>query len=412
MWSAAHARQRVIRVVVFPAVLVGFTAASAWSVRLAFADYWFRQQTVQGIERALAWTPGQADCYVRLAFLTSGENRPSTTHALQRAVVLNPSDARSWIELGLRYEEDGNRLLAEQCLLRAAEEDRQYLPRWTLTNYYFRETATDRFWFWAEKAAGMAYGDVSPLFRLCGQVAEDGALIDRLNIQRPDVRAAYLSYLLSRNRLDLIGPASRHLLQGARAADVPLLLATCDRLIESRNAAGALEIWNGLAATHRIPFEPLQRGGDVLTNGDFQVAATMHGFDWRLPVIDGVSASTDDRGGLRLTFSGTQPENCELLVQFVPVQENTDYQLKFEYGISGSAAGSGLEWRITDWNGGKSLVDAHGQYTERDRSGKVVFVTPAGCHIARLALAYKRIPGTTRMEGFIVLLKVSAAKAL
>jgi tetratricopeptide (TPR) repeat protein len=399
----------VIRWVLFPALLAGFTAASAWSIRLAFADYWFGKQTVQGTERALAWTPGQADCYVRLAFLTSSENRLTATEALQRAVALNPSDARSWIELGLRYEKEGNRMLAEQCLLRAAEEDRQYLPRWTLTNYYFRETAINRFWFWAEKAAGMAYGDASPLFRLCGQVVEDGALIDRLNIRRPDLRAAYLSYLLSRNRLDLIRPASRHLLQGARATDVPLLLAVCDQLLESKNAASALETWNGLAAKHRIPFRPLQpAGGDVLTNGDFRVAATLHGFDWRLPAIDGVSASTDDRGGLRLTFSGRQPENCEPLVQFVPVQENTDYQLKFEYWTSGIAAGSGLEWRITDWNGDKSLVDAHGRYTERDGSGKVVFVTPAGCHLARLALAYKRLPGTTRMEGFIVLRKVSA----
>jgi len=174
----------VIRWVLFPALLAGFTAASAWSIRLAFADYWFGKQTVQGTERALAWTPGQADCYVRLAFLTSSENRLTATEALQRAVALNPSDARSWIELGLRYEKEGNPMLAEQCLLRAAEEDRQYLPRWTLTNYYFRETAINRFWFWAEKAAGMAYGDASPLFRLCGQVVEDGALIDRLNIRR------------------------------------------------------------------------------------------------------------------------------------------------------------------------------------------------------------------------------------
>jgi hypothetical protein len=129
------------------------------------------------------------------------------------------------------------------------------------------------------------------------------------------------------------------------------------------------------------------------------VPPAIQGFDWRLPVIDGISASMEDRGGLRLTFSGRQPENCETLVQFIPVRENTHYQLQCEYRTSGIAAASGLAWRITDWNGGGTLGDG-------EELGKVAFVTPAGCQIARVALAYKRIPGTTRMEGFIVLRKV------
>jgi hypothetical protein len=329
------------------------------------------------------------------------------TAALQRAVALNPSDARCWIELGLRYEKEGHRPLAEQCLLRAAEEDAQYFPRWTLTNYYFREDALDRFWFWAKKASEMAYGDPAPLFRLCGRVAEDGALVDRLNIARPDVRAAYLSYLMSQGRLDLIRPVSRYLLTGTRASDVPLLLTTCDRLLKSNNVADALGIWNGLSDNHRIPFARLQPAeGRVLTNGEFRVPPTLHGFDWRLTAINGVSASADERGGLRLTFSGSQSENCEPLVQFVPVQENMVYQLKFTYRTYGIAAGSGLEWRITDRNGGRPLAGADGLYTKGEESGRVSFVTPAGCQIARVALAYRRSPGTTRMEGFIVLRKV------
>lgn len=397
----------LIRFVLYAAMLVGFMAASAWSFRLACADYWFRRQTIRETKKAIAFTPGQADYYVRLALLEPATNGQTATEALQRAVALNPSDARAWMELGLLYESAGNLALAEQSLLHAAEEDKQYLPRWTLANYYYRRSAVDNFWFWAKEAAQMTNGDPTSLFQLCGRVGEDGTLIDRLNIRRPDVRAAYLSYLLSQKRLDLIRPASRHLLNEKRESDVPLLLTTCDRLLESKNIGAALDIWNGLVDNRQIPFGRLQPAqGRVLTNGDFRVSPTSQGFDWRLPAIDGISASGDERGELRLTFSGNQPENCEALVQFVPVQEDVEHELKFEYRTDGIVAGSGLRWRITDQNGGRILVDAHNLSSEREESGKVSFMVPAGCKIARLALVYNRVQGTTRIEGFIILRKV------
>jgi hypothetical protein len=177
--------------------------------------------------------------------------------------------------------------------------------------------------------------------------------------------------------------------------------------LESQNVAGALDIWNVLADNRRIPFGRLQPAeGRVLTNGDFRVSPTLQGFDWRLPAIDGVSASGEESGGLRLTFSGGQPENCEPLVQFVPIQEHTDYELKFEYQTYGIAAGSGLGWRITGQNGSTTLVDAYNLSSEREESKTISFVTPAGGPIARVALMYRRVPGTTRIEGFIILRRV------
>ena len=401
------AAERALRFVLYPAMLISFVAASVWSVRLACADYLFRQQTIRETEKAIAFTPGQADYYVRLALLESETHNQAAKEALQHAVALNPSDAQSWIELGLRYESEGAFPLAEQCLLRAAAEDKLYLPRWTLANYYYRRNALDSLWFWAKEAAGMINGDPTSLFRLCGRVAEDGSLIDRLNFRQPDVRAAYLSYLLSQKRLDLIGPASKYLLHETRASDVPLLLTTCDRLLEANNVVAALNIWNVLADNHSIPFGRLQPDkGRVLTNGDFRVSPISQGFDWRPAKLEGVSASGEEGGGLRLTFSGTQPEDCEPLVEFVPTQEGTGHELNFAYRTSGIAPGSGLGWRITDQNGGTMLVDVQSLSSEQEKTGKVSFVAPDGCRIARVALVYRRLPGTTRIEGFIILRRV------
>jgi len=170
--------------------LAAFAAAAVWSVRVGVADGWAGLETVAGTEQAIAWTPQRAEYHVRLALLLSDTDASRSEAELRRAAALQPTDARTWIELGLRHEARGEYAEAEQCLLRAGEEDKQYLPRWTLTNYYYRRDDTERFWEWAAAAARMMPGDPMPLFQLCGRVVEDGRLMERLAIRDPDVRAA------------------------------------------------------------------------------------------------------------------------------------------------------------------------------------------------------------------------------
>ena len=399
MWA------RIGRFLTIAIMAAGFAAAGVWSIRLGWADYWFRQQTLAGTQKALEITPGQAAYYYRLALLASDDHPARAVEALQRAVALNPADAQSWIDLGLQYEAGGDNARAEQCLVRAVEEDAQYLPRWTLANYYFRRNDPPRFWFWAKRAAAMAYGDPLPLFRLCGQMEEDGKLIDRLAIRNPSVRASYVSYLVGQDRIDLVGPPSRRVLEENRQDDTPLLLAVCDRLLDRSRVDEALGIWNRLAETHRIPFGARSSTmPSLLVNGAFAVAPTSQGFDWRLPEVDGVSAASEESpGGLRLTFSGRQPERCETLVQYVPVQENRQYKLTFRYRTSGIAAATGLAWRIADRNSGNGLGEGRDLSAEEEVQAQVSFDTPPGCRLARVSLLYQRSLGTTRIAGFIIL---------
>ena len=118
--------------------LVGLAAAAAWSFRVAVSDHLASEVTVNGLEQAIAWSPGQSLNYVRLSALITATDPGKAEALLQQAVVLNPMDSRSWIDLALRHEMSGNLPAAEQELLRAATTDHQYLPRWSLTNFYFR----------------------------------------------------------------------------------------------------------------------------------------------------------------------------------------------------------------------------------------------------------------------------------
>jgi tetratricopeptide (TPR) repeat protein len=398
------------RLLLVAVALASLVAGGASSILSGWADYRIGQGTVVATESAIALTPQRGEYYARLAWLLSEGDPQQAQQALQRAVVLNPRDAKSWMELGLHAEGEGDAHTSEGDLLRAAEIDKTFLPRWTLANYYFRHDDQARFWFWAKEAAAMIYSDGAPLFQLCGRVEEDGQLIERLDIRNPETRSAYLSYLLGKNRLDLIGPSVHRLLEANRLEDVALLFHVCDRLLDKNLVDQAAEIWNGLAEKGRVPFRtPGGEGDQLITNGAFGVPPASQGFDWRLPVVAGVSASLEEPRGLRVTLSGREPEDCELLLQLVPLRRKTHYQLRFEYRTHGIAGGAGLGWRVTDLKSGMILGEGPVPASEEDSEGRFSFKIAdetAESPLARVALRYRRTPGTTRSEGFLVLRKV------
>jgi hypothetical protein len=393
--------------------LVGLAAAAAWSFRVAVSDHYARAVSVSGLEQAIAWSPGQSLNYVRLSALITDTDPGRAEQLLQRAVALNPLDSRSWIDLALRHEMDGNLPAAEQELLRAAGTDRQYLPRWSLANFYFRRGDDTRFWLWARSASAVLYGDPRPLFRLCDGVATDANLIDRLGLRDPDTRASYLSYVLVRNQGALIQPVARRLLIDNRESDVPILLSACDRLLELQNIGQAIAVWNGLSGARRIPYGPLSPDDAGVTNGAFSSTPTSQGFDWRVPETTGVNAVREDAtGGIRLIFSGRQPESCAPLSQYILVRENAHYELEYLYKTSGIADGSGLSWNI-EYTDVRQTTNTTARIVSDEKGGTLVlpFDTPPGCHLARLSLTYRRAPGTTRIEGNIVLRHVRLRRA-
>jgi hypothetical protein len=391
------------RTAVTAAAVAGFAVAGAWSLRLGWADYWFQKETAQATGKAIALTPGQSEYLVRLALLTGDEYPAKALAALRKAVELNPADGRAWVELGLRLEETGDLAGAEKSLLRAAAEDRTYLPRWTLLNFYFRRGETDKFWYWAKAATPMIYGDPLPLFHFCGRVNEDGRLIERLDIRQPQIQAGYLFYLLDSGHAELAGGAARRLLAENRETDVPLLLDACDRLIDARRMDDPAAIWDGLSQAGRLPFRARAGAESILINGDFGVSPTGHGFDWRLPETEGISAAREeDPAGLRLTFSGMQPESADPLVEYVRVEENRSYQLKYGYRSSGIEANSGLAWRVVSLEGA-AIASGEELSSDDPADRRMTFVIPPACRMVRLSLTYRRRPGTTRIAGYVVL---------
>jgi len=342
---------------------------------------------------ALAPDPRDADYRFRLWETRNGARE------LEAALALNPRYTSAWIARGLAAEIEGDRKTAEASLLRAAAMDHTYLPRWTLANFYLRAGDMPQFWNWARRAAGMAY-DPAALFQLCWRASGDAReILDRAIPPLPAARRAYLDFLLRTDRLEAAGPLVDDFCRTGGAIDVDRLLNYVDAWLARKQAGPARKVWNALATRRLIPY-----GGGALTNGDLSMAPLGRGFDWRPIRVEGAPIFFDR--GLRhmsLALSGRQPERCDLVEQYVPLEPAAGCRFRFRYRTRELAAADGLIWSVVDARSGAELGSgAVPASPDGDRDQTLAFSVPSDCDLGRILLRYRRPVGRTRAEGTVV----------
>ena len=384
--------------------------ATYWSARLAWADHLCRASSEEEVRRGVTLAAGDAQCWLRLAALEAARGG-NPEASLERAAGLAPDDFHVWIELGIRAEARGDLARAEQYLLRSAGASTQYLPRWTLANYYFRRGDEPHFWHWTRAALDTAWSDPAPLFRLCWNMAPDPRrILEHAIPPRPQILNAYLQFLIATDRLDAALPVASRLAAVARANDLSALLWYEDKLLARASVQPATELWNALCARRLLGYTPLSL--EPLTNADFAIKPLGAGFDWRLPDPIGVSVARSRGEPLLVAFSGRQPDRCAALWQLVPVSPGARYRLGFTYRTNDIAPGTGLQWRIRDGRTGAEIPADSPQLSSSEwQQAETTFRSPPDTQLVSLELAYQRSPGTTRIEGSLRLrdLRWSAA---
>lgn len=366
------------------AAVLFFACATIAALRLAVADTLSRAETPERIARAIAleWPTPAAE----LEQIRAELDPDHAEEALERAAQANPRSSAVWIALGLLKETRKDPSGAERSLLRAAQVDRQYLPAWTLANFYFRRGNRAEFWIWADRAAALAYDDFRPLVRLADHFEPDPARLLAHFHNAPRLRPSYLDFLIGENRLDAAQQVARTMAED-RAND-PHLIDLADRQLRAGNALPAIELWN--VASGFVPIDP--SSGRILTNGDLAHAPLNLGFDWRLGQVEGVAQSWKP-SELTFTFSGSQPETCVLLEQTIYLVKRP-FHLRFDY-VAGDALTKQVHWSLDNVEG--PPIEPSAQWREG------AFDLPRAQGLRNLKLFYRRQPGTTRTEGRIEL---------
>jgi tetratricopeptide (TPR) repeat protein len=403
VFGAARLLPRAAGVVVSRAAVVALCLCAIWWCwKIARADYLFRQDTVVAVRSAIRLVPSEPNYYMRLAQLDEAH----AGDLLGTALRLNRYNAEAAIELGLRYEAEGDYPQAEKLLLEARSVDRTYLPRWSLANYYLRRDDMSGFWFWARQAARMPSTDLTPLFQLCWRVTPDAARIAKeLLAGDPETMRQYIGFLLHKDELLAVANLAPRLVQCGKAeTDRPLLLSAVNRLITANDGPNATALW-------RILLERRWVIADVTVpnNATFSRDPVPVAFDWAIPAYDGLH-SWPGSSGLEAEFSGRQPENCAIAEQTVGLPPGR-YEFRYAYRTSGILPGTGIEWQILDAKSQGILAISPGLSSEQLQRESIGFSVPPGGSLVRLQLTYRRTQGTPHVAGTLVLVSTSIRSA-
>ncbi len=368
-------------------LLLPLIAAAWFSIQLARADYQFRLGTPETVARARELAPLNTD-YMLLRAMQLDYAGADATTLLERAAVTTPMNAVPLIRLGLAAEIRGDFPAAEKYLLDAAGLNRQFEPRWTLANFYFRRANADEFWRWIHSALDVSYGDRRPSFDLCWNVSSDpNEIFTRAIPDRRDVLGPYLEYLNETHRSPAMPAVALKLASVPNPQDRPLLLKTVDALIDAKDASSAAAVWRALGY-------PNPAG---VFRGDFQAPEARAGFDWRYTSAQGITRLPIDqpRSMMRISLDGSEPESVELLRQVLSLEPGVSYKLTWQSRAQDLASPSGIEWRIGDQHAPLA-------------SGELPIVAPSS--LAPLILFYARPSGETRAEGSLELWNVAITR--
>ncbi len=393
----------------FPAIALSTLVVSGclwgmWnSLKLTRTDFLFRQDTADSLRSVILLEPDDSDAYSRLAQL----DETHSTELLETALSLNRYNAQAAIELGLRYEADGDYSRAEKFLLQAFSVDRTYRPRWSLANYYLRRDNIPAFWTWARQAAEMPSDDMGALFELCWRVSPDPQQITaNILSDNPELVRQYLRFLIGRGSMRIADSVAPRLVRvGNPETDGPLLLSIVNGLVAADDAPGANALWKTLIGQHWVLADAM-----LPNNPNFARPPLPTNFDWELSSYPGLHSWTGT-SGLETEFTGAQPENCSIAEQILVLMPGR-YTMNYSYRTVDIAPDTGIQWQVIDVKSGAVLANSYGLSSDALTHGAMEFSVGRDTSMMRLRLTYQRAIGTPRISGTLVIVSTGIASHL
>jgi tetratricopeptide (TPR) repeat protein len=376
------------RAIVVAACLLGIW--ESWKIIKSDELYW--TGNAEAIRSAIREEPDCWWCYMQLARLDDEH----AEELLRTSLQLNPYNSDAAIDLGLRYEAEGNFDGAEKSLLQAFAVDQTYAPRWTLANFYFRRGNLPAFWTWARRAAEMPVDDIGALFGLCWRANPDPSTIEANIINHdPSVIRQYVDFLMSKDQPQAaVHVAVRLISTGSQEVDRARLLQLTDRLIAANDAASADKLWHELIRQHWIVAD-----SSFPNNPEFARDPLPVRFDWHLSADNGLH-SWPGPSGLMTEFTGDEPENSLITEETISLQPG-GYVLEASYRTRDIAADTGIQWEVAEMESDTAIASSPFLSSNKQAIFTLPFLVKPNHGLLRLRLVYRRQTGTPRVSGML-----------
>jgi len=308
------------------------------SVRNAMAIHYSGLQTVEGYQRAISLEPADArNWYLLGRYWQYNLENPDASRAIRAyisALSLNPGSAEIWLDLAAAYESESNLPAARDAFLRAK---RAYplsaAVSWRYGNFLLRQGELDSAFAEMRRAvAAEPKRGAEALSRALRAQPVIDAVLDRV---LPPVSEAYIDAIRDQTSDGHIGNAVKvwdRLVSIHPRLPLRNSFDLVGALLQEKRIAEAHRIWDqavviaGMADLQGPP-------GSVLWDGGFESGVSGGGFSWLFPEgLRNVRISIDDQEkhtgnhSLRLTFDGKSIVSSTDICHYVPVQPATSYR--------------------------------------------------------------------------------------
>jgi len=206
----------------------------------------------------------------------------------------------------------------------------------------------------------------------------------------------YIWFLLGKNQPGEAAVVAPRLISlGKVETDRPQMLSVVDRLVASNKPVAANQLWHSLVERNWVTAD-----ATVPNNRRFAREPLPVKFDWSIPEYSGLH-SWPGPSGLESEFTGVEPEDCTVAEQFLVLSPGK-YTMSFTYRTSEIPPDTGLTWEVVDESTNKILGESHYLSAESLRQSGIGFEVAAESSLLRLRLHYRRVLGTPRISGKLV----------
>src|SRR5258708_21802642 len=281
-FASTNPRIRVL-IVVFSCALAIFL--SYFGVRNAAATYYLNLDTRVGYERAVALEPGNARNWFLLgrSYLYDFE-QPDPQRAVQslsRAVALYPYAAEAVVALAAAYDGQGDTADARQAFLAA----QRVYPlsadvAWSYGNFLLRQDQQDAAFREIRKAVELEPTRAAEAFSRALRAQPDANVV--LDNALPQSAAAYLRILRLLSDVGDLGNAQivwSRLIASRPTEPMSEISFYSNELIRQRRIADATGAWNEAVSIMQNP-PPPDPAGSLLWDGGFESGYAGEGFSW------------------------------------------------------------------------------------------------------------------------------------
>lgn len=361
------------------------------------------RQTLQDIQSACRIDPSNASNYQLLGTVQLAAFEPELARvSLQRSSELNPWDSRTWVLLSTVYGVTGEIELQQKALEAAYSADPK-TPEiaWEVGNLYLVQGDTEKalrsFRTVVENSPDLR----AEAFRLSWQTSHNVDLILSEMMPLPgDSQVQFLSFLTSRNENAAAAKVWQTLIHSSQS--IPAIEAGkyVDYLLATHDVSAAKRAWTEALENNGV--EHIQRGDNLVTNGDFEEPISGVGFDWHYRRDGRCVVTVDDSEGKNGTHSLSAQVKSAFedagVYQYVPVTPGEQYELSAFMKSQDIESSSGPRIGVFDAYSGQQYGISN-DLLESNVWREESFQFKTGPNTQLVAIKIVRVPANPQIQG-------------